>query len=155
MNKILQIIAIASATVFASCEKYETPAPAPADYHDNQGDDTPDGSNDSLKYNLDWSSQLLGTTLKDVKPTGVSPLVDFVDGQNKAYGEFISFDIPEKDILIQFRYEYGKGITGGGGRVDGKSFILNVGSSTINICNSHQNVSVVYDLFSSENDVDS
>jgi len=152
MNKILQIIAIASATIFASCEKYETPAPAPSDYQSGNGQSP---SNDSLKYNLDWSSQLLGITLKDVKPTGVSPLVDFVDGQNKAYGEFVSFNLPEKDILIEFVYEYGKGITGGGGRVNGKSFILNVGSSTINICNSHQNVSVVYDLFSSENDVDS
>lgn len=155
MKKILQIIAVASAAVFASCEKYETPSLAPAGYHDNQGDDMPDGGNDSLKYNLDWSSELLGISLVDVKPTNISRMVELVNGQNVPYGEFISFDIPEKDILIEFRYEYGVGITGGGGRVNGKSFILNVESSTINICNSHQNVKVVYDLFSSENDVDS
>lgn len=153
MNKILQIIAVASATVFASCEKYETPSPAPADYHANQGGGGT--SNDSLKYNLDWSSQLLGISLHDIKPTGVSRMVEFVNGQNTPYGEFISFHLPEKSILIEFRYEYGIGITGGTGRINGHTFILNVESGTINLCNYHQNVSVVYDLFSSENDVDS
>ena len=150
MKTLLQIIAIASATLFASCEKYETPAPAPADYHNGHST-----SNDSLKYNLDWSSELLGISLHDIKPTGVSRMVELVNGQNTPYGESVSFNLPEKSILIEFNYEYGIGITGGGGRINGHPFILNVESNTINLCNYYQNVSVVYDLFSSENDVDS
>lgn len=154
MKKLLQIIAIASATIFASCEKYETPEPAPADYHYHIGNGY-GNSNDTLKYNLDWSSELLGITLQDIKPTSVKPLVRVVDGQNTRYGDFVSFNLPEKSILIEFNYEYGIGIIGGGGRINGHPFILNVESNTINLCNYYQNVSVVYDLFSSENDVDS
>lgn len=150
MKTLIQILAIASATVFASCDKYETPSPAPVGYHN--GHDT---SNDSLKYNLDWSSELLGINIKDVKPTSILPMVDVLNGQSHRYGEFVSFNIPDKGILIEFNYEYGVGITKGTGRINGHPFILDLQRSTINLCNYYQNVSVVYDLFSSENDIDS
>ena len=162
MKTLIQIIAIASATLFASCEKYETPAPAPADYHNGNGSSNGNGSPngngpsyDNLNYNLDWSSEQLGISLIDIKPTSIKPMVDVVNGQSHKYGEFVSFDIPDKNVLIEFHYEYGVGIIQGSGRINGHPFILNLESSTINLCNYYQNVSVVYDLFSTENDVDS
>jgi hypothetical protein len=50
---------------------------------------------------------------------------------------------------------YQNGLTSGMGRINGKTFILNIENSTINICNSYQNVAVVFDLFSGEEDIDS
>lgn len=114
-------------------------------------------SEDTLKYNLDWSSTQLGINIKDLKPSSVSKLVDYNSSTREqiVYGEWINFYNADSTILIQFVYYYQGGIKQGTGRINGKSFILNVENNTINICNSYQNVEVVYDLFSDEEDIDS
>jgi hypothetical protein len=111
----------------------------------------------TLNYNLDWSSTQLGISLKDLKPSSINKLVDYNSSTREEiiYGERANFYNADSTILIQFVYEFGKGITHGTGSINGKPFILNLESSTINICNSYQNVAVVFDLFSGEEDIDS
>ena len=149
MKKLILIIAVVIG--LSSCEK-EVYLP-----NNSSSQNTNSVYTSTLNYNLDWSSQQLGISLKDLKPSGITKLVNYNSSTREEiiYGEKASFQNADSTILIQFVYEFGKGITSGTGIINGKTFILNIENSTINICNSYQNVAVVFDLFSGEEDIDS
>lgn len=106
--------------------------------------------NNPYQYNLYWSAPSLGITIVDLKPTSVRDYVEFnpSTGLNEVYGEQVNFYNHDSTILIQFSYEFGKGVTQSYGSINGKTFIANLQTNTINICNSSQNVPIVFDLFS-------
>lgn len=104
---------------------------------------------DSLNYNLYWSSTQLGIQVENLKPSRIFKLAELntSSGLNEVYGERVDFYSEDSTKLFQFVYIYGQGITEGFGRIDNKTFILNVQTSTINICQSSQNVEVEFDVF--------
>jgi len=145
------IIAIGLIIGLSSCEKQVYEPYKPLSQIQNSVD-TP-----MYHYNLDWSATQLGINIKDLKPSGITKLVDYNSSTREEiiYGERASFYNADSTILLQFVMNYQNGLTSGMGRINGKTFILNIENSTINICNSYQNVAVVYDLFSGEEDIDS
>lgn len=149
MKKLILIIAVVIG--LSSCEKQVYEPYKPLSQIQNSVD-TP-----MYRYNLDWSATQLGINMKDLKPSSVTKLVDYNSSTREeiVYGEWVSFYNADSTILLEFVMNYQSGLTSGTGRINGKSFILNVQNHTINICNSYQNVSVVFDLFSGEEDIDS
>jgi hypothetical protein len=145
------IIAIGLIIGLSSCEKQVYEPYKPLSQIQNSVD-TP-----MYHYNLDWSATQLGINIKDLKPSGITKLVDYNSSTREEiiYGELVSFYNADSTILLQFVMNYQNGLTSGMGRINGKTFILNIENSTINICNSYQNVAVVFDLFSGEEDIDS
>jgi len=145
------IIAIGLIIGLSSCEKQVYEPYKPLSQIQNSVD-TP-----MYHYNLDWSATQLGINIKDLKPSGITKLVDYNSSTREEiiYGERASFYNADSTILLQFVMNYQNGLTSGMGRINGKTFILNIENSTINICNSYQNVAVVFDLFSGEEDIDS
>jgi hypothetical protein len=149
MKKLILIIAVVIG--LSSCEK-EVYLPNNSSSQNTNSVDTP-----MYHYNLDWSASQLGINIKDLKPSGITKLVDYNSSTREEiiYGELVSFYNADSTILLQFVMNYQSGLTSGMGRINGKTFILNIENSTINICNSYQNVAVVFDLFSGEEDIDS
>lgn len=145
------IIAIGLVIGLSSCEKQVYEPYKPLHQVENSVD-TP-----MYHYNLDWSATQLGINIKDLKPSGITKLVDYNSSTREeiVYGELVSFYNADSTILLQFVMNYQKGLTSGTGRINGKTFILDIENNTINICNSYQNVAVVFDLFSGEEDIDS
>ena len=145
------IIAIGLIIGLSSCQKQVYEPYKPLSQIQNSVD-TP-----MYHYNLDWSATQLGINIKDLKPSGITKLVDYNSSTREEiiYGELVSFYNADSTILLQFVINYQNGLTSGMGRINGKTFILNIENSTINICNSYQNVAVVFDLFSGEEDIDS
>ena len=145
------IIAIGLVIGLSSCEKQVYEPYKPLSQIQNSVD-TP-----MYHYNLDWSATQLGINIKDLKPSGITKLVDYNSSTREEiiYGELVSFYNADSTILLQFVMNYQSGLTSGTGRINGKTFILDIENNTINICNSYQNVSVVFDLFSGEEDIDS
>lgn len=143
------IIAIGLVIGLSSCEKQVYEPYKPLSQIQNSVD-TP-----MYRYNLDWTATQLGINIKDLKPSGITKLVDYNSSTREeiVYGEWVSFYNADSTILLEFVMNYQNGLTSGTGRINGKSFILNVQNNTINICNSYQNVSVVFDLFSGEEDI--
>ncbi len=135
------LILIFIATLASSCEKESLPTPA----HSTM-------PNNPKPYNLDWTCEQLGIVMRDVKPTRVRDMVELnpQTGNNEAYGEMIDFYNSDGTVLVQFVYKYRDGITDSYGRIGQKTFIANLESKTINICNSYQNVPVRFDLFSEQ-----
>ena len=97
------------------------------------------------------------SSYKDKMIQGITKLSNYNSSTREKiiYGELVSFYNADSTILLQFVMNYQNGLTSGMGRINGKTFILNIENSTINICNSYQNVAVVFDLFSGEEDIDS
>ena len=149
MKQLILIIAVVIG--LSSCEKQVYEPYKPLSQIQNSVD-TP-----MYRYNLDWSATQLGINIKDLKPSGITKLVNYNSSTREeiVYGEWVSFYNADSTILLEFVMNYQNGLTSGTGRINGKSFILNVQNNTINICNSYQNVSVVFDLFSGEEDIDS
>jgi hypothetical protein len=149
MKKLILIIAVVIG--LSSCEK-EVYLPNNSSSQNTNSVDTP-----MYNYNLDWSSNQLGINIKDLKPSGITKLSNYNSSTREKiiYGELVSFYNADSTILLQFVMNYQNGLTSGMGRINGKTFILNIENSTINICNSYQNVAVVFDLFSGEEDIDS
>lgn len=145
------IIAIGLVIGLSSCEKQVYEPYKPLHQVENSVD-TP-----MYHYNLDWSATQLGINIKDLKPSGITKLVDYNSSTREeiVYGELVSFYNADSTIFLQFVMNYQSGLTSGMGRINGKTFILDIENSTINICNSYQNVAVVFDLFSGEEDIDS
>lgn len=132
------LIIIVSLVLGMSCEKEAMPEPA-----------KPRGSVPH-EFNLDWKCPSLGLEYKHLKPTKVVEYVEFdpSTGNNEPYGVRADFYTPDGKALLQFSYEYGKGVTQGFGSINGKTFITNMETKTINICGGGQNVPVEFDLFS-------
>ena len=145
------IIAIGLVIGLSSCEKQVYEPYKPLSQIQNSVD-TP-----MYRYNLDWSASQLGINIKDLKPSGITKLVDYNSSTREeiVYGEWVSFYNSDSTILLEFVMNYQSGLTSGTGRINGKTFILDIENNTINICNSYQNVAVVFDLFSGEEDIDS
>lgn len=129
---------ITSALLFTSCEKYEYVEPKK------------EIKVEPYLYNLYWSAPSLGILIVDLKPTSVRDYAEYnpSTGLNEVYGEQVNFYNADSTILIQFSYEYRDGITECYGRLNGKTFIGNLETNTINICGGGQNVPFDYDLFS-------
>lgn len=68
----------------------------------------------------------------------------FENGHNIRIGDFVTFRA--QDFMLNFFYEYGKGVTQGGGNISDHSFIFFAQDSAINICNGEQGLPVVYSL---------
>ena len=134
---------IATLIVFASCTKEDFATPT----FTHQQQDGP--TTDSIKWNLNVKIPQLGIEEYNVKPYLIHNLMGMENNQEVCIGRFVQF-YDDNGYLYEFAYEFGKGVTGGGGRIEGKSYILNIESNTINLCNWYQNVSITYDPISPE-----
>lgn len=132
------LIIIVSLVFGMSCEKETMPEPI-----------KPKGSVPQ-EFSLDWSCPSLGLEYKHLKPTRIVEYAEFdpSTGNNEPYGERVEFSTPDGKALLQFSYIYRDGVTEGMGRINGRTFITNMESSTINICGGGQNIPVEFDLFS-------
>lgn len=143
MNKATLLVATLLPLLVASCEKYEVAPKSPV------------VEEDSLKYNLDFSSAALGIKIVDRKPEWISPLVQFENGQNRRFGDLVTIESPEHDITFKFFYWYGKGVTQCNGRIGNKTFVIDIEASTMSICGGQNNIPIIYDLFSEPGEIDS
>lgn len=133
---------IATLIVFASCTKEDFATPIITNQQDGP-------TTDSIKWNLNIKIPQLGIEEYNVKPYLIHNLMGMENNQEVCIGRFVQF-YDDNGYLYEFAYEFGRGITAGGGRIEGKSYILNIESNTINLCNWYQNVSITYDPISPE-----
>lgn len=133
---------IATLIVFASCTKEDFATPIITNQQESP-------TTDSIKWNLNVKIPQLGIEEYNVKPYLIHNLMGMENNQEVCIGRFVQF-YDDNGYLYEFAYEFGRGITAGGGRIEGKSYILNIESNTINLCNWYQNVSITYDPISPE-----
>jgi hypothetical protein len=136
----------ATLLVFAACTK--------EDYGSPNVKDTTNvtSTTDSLKWNLYVKIPMLGIEETNIKPFLIHNLMGWDDSTNTEVqtGYFVQF-YDSRGNLFEFAYDFKtRSITHGGGRLmtpTEHTYILNVSTNTINICNSYQNVPFIYNVF--------